>query len=95
LGVGSRHARAALAIVTMPEAAMDEDHGASTRKHQVRLSWQRCAVQPISVACGVQQASDDHFRFGILGLDCLHGAPAQRLKRLDHFRRIGVAREVC
>jgi hypothetical protein len=39
--VGRRHARAAFAVVAVPEAAVDEDDQARTGKHQVRLCVQR------------------------------------------------------
>ena len=95
IGVRPRNPVATPAIVTVPPAAMHENHGAASRKHQVRPARQILHVQPISIACSVKQTADGPFWLRILGLDRLHGAPAQSLRRLGHRRRIGVGLDVC
>lgn len=77
--VGLRLPGTAGAIMTVPEAAVDEDNLTPACENEIRLSRQRLAVQPVSVASGVQQVAHGPFWLRILGFDSLHSAPAQRL----------------
>ena len=45
----------------MPKAAMNEDHTATTREHQIRPSRQAFAVEAVPIPEPVDQASDRHF----------------------------------
>lgn len=53
------------ALVAMPEAAVDEDHGFVLRQYDVRLAWQIFFVKTETVAHSMQQRPDNHFRFGV------------------------------
>lgn len=54
------------AIVTVPEAAVNEHNLALTDKHQIRLSRKIRSVQSVSVAKRVSNSPNDHFGAGIL-----------------------------
>lgn len=66
------------AIMSVPEAAMDEDHGAMNGKHEIRLSGQPLVVEPVAQAKRMQTAPDDHLRPGIGSADARHAQPALR-----------------
>lgn len=50
----------------MPETAMNEDSQLAAGEDQVRAARQLFAVQAIPVAKTVDEATDDHFRGGVL-----------------------------
>lgn len=66
--------------MTVPEAAVDEDHGAVFGQANVRLARQ-VAVQAIAEAASVQRLADQQFRFGVLAANTGHHPAAGR--RID------------
>jgi hypothetical protein len=61
-----------MAIVSMPEAAMDHYDRSSSRKHHVRLSRQVLHMKPITPAKCMQTAPNKHFRSGVFRSDASH-----------------------
>jgi hypothetical protein len=59
-------------LMTVPEAAMHEDHRPMLYEHDVRLPRQLFSMQSVSVTEGVQQRPDAHFRPSIPGLNRGH-----------------------
>ena len=76
LPVGFRNARAAFALVTMPEAAMHEYNFLATGKHQIRFAWQFLAVQSISISQAMNQAANFQFWRRVLAFDLPHDSAA-------------------
>lgn len=62
--------------MTMPEAAIDEDHCTVLWQHDVRLSRQFPIMEPIAEATGMNPAPDQHLRFGVSPPDRRHVAAA-------------------
>jgi hypothetical protein len=62
--------------VKMPEASMDEDTDAMSRKNDVRIARQITPMEAEAVAHGVEQAANDKFRLGILAANAGHQAAA-------------------
>src|SRR5665213_1289293 len=65
-GIGLRLPGAAGAVVAVPEATVYEDHLAPAGENEVRLPWQRLAMQSVPVAGSVQQAAHDPLGLRIL-----------------------------
>src|SRR5579859_2018656 len=55
--------------MVMPEAAVNEDHFAPSRQHQVRFPWQVRSMQTIAISHGVNEPTNDHFRPGVFRPD--------------------------
>lgn len=73
-----------LAIMEMPEAAVDENDLVAAREHQVRTAGKfpagRVPMEPVSVTLGVQDFANQELRFGVLAPDLGH-VPAALLRR--------------
>jgi len=69
-------ARAACAIMSVPEAAVHENHSAPSRENQIRFTWEILAVQPEPVAHPVRQAPHQKLRRGVLAFHRLHRSPS-------------------
>lgn len=54
------------ATVSMPEAAVNENHLSTRREHEIGRSGQSSVVQPIAVAHAVDQSAHGHLRLGVL-----------------------------
>lgn len=61
-----------VAIVTVPEASMDEENGIAAGEHEVRLAWKVPVMQPKTESAPVQRGPDRQLRFGVLSLDTGH-----------------------
>lgn len=58
--------------VAVPEASVDEDYLPASRKNEVGCSRQIAPVQAVPVAQGMQHASDNQLRLGVLASDTRH-----------------------
>ena len=65
LGVPDRLPVAALTVMAVPEAAVDEDDLLATREHDVRRSGEVSPVELVAVSHGVQQAPHAEFRLRV------------------------------
>lgn len=68
----------ATALVSMPEAAVHEDHGMVLWKDQIRLAG-KVPVDPVTQAHAVQVATYNQFRFGVFPSNAGHH-PAARCR---------------
>lgn len=64
--------------MSMPETAVDENHGAAAWKHNVWLSRKIANMQPEAVAASVNCASQEEFRLRVTASDPLHIKAARR-----------------
>ena len=71
-GVCLGHYKVFAALVTVPEAAVDEDNGAVFAQYYVGGTGQAFDVYAVAVAVGVQIMSHDQLGLGILALDTRH-----------------------
>ena len=62
--------------MTVPEASVDENHGAKSREHHIRFAGYARSVEPVAEAAAVKPAPQEHFGFGILAPDPAHDEPA-------------------
>jgi hypothetical protein len=60
----------------VPEAAVNEDHRASARKHEVGLSGQILPVETEAIAQSVDKPPDDQFRGSVLAFHRAHDRAA-------------------
>ena len=67
-----RYARAALAIVAVPEAAMDEDHFLPANEGDVGLAGEIGAVEAVAIAELSEEAADDELGFGVFRANFAH-----------------------
>jgi hypothetical protein len=58
--------------MAMPKAAMNEDHLLPKRKYDIRPSWQRSVVQPISIPHRIEHPPDTQLWSRVLSLDRSH-----------------------
>mgnify|MGYP002776994763 CR=1 FL=1 len=72
LGTGLGHHEVAAALVLVPEAAVDEDYGATLRQNDIGLAGQVFPVQPEAIAGGVEKLTNQQLRLGILAPDAGH-----------------------
>jgi formiminotetrahydrofolate cyclodeaminase len=56
----------------MPKATMHENHGASRREHKIGSAGKIAAMQPIAITERMNKASNNQFRFGMLGANERH-----------------------
>ncbi len=56
----------------MPEAPMYEDTDLQPRQYNVWFSRQILAMQPVTIAVGMQKPAHQHFRFRVLPPDTRH-----------------------
>ncbi len=96
-GVGFRRPRAALAVMTVPEAAMNKDHSFVARQNDVGLAGEVGAMQPEAKSRRVKGAAHLSLRFCIAGFDGAHDRCAlfgrKDIVRHGVWRRRGPARE--
>ncbi len=71
--------------MSMPKATMYEDHGASSRKHNVRLAREIPHVQAKSVPPSMQRAAQQDLRLRVASTNARHH-PASRgaVDYVDH-----------
>lgn len=62
--------------MAVPKTAMHEDDLSPTWKNQIRTARQIPMVNPISVALGVKNFTQEQFGGRILAFHSLHGAPS-------------------
>lgn len=74
----------ATALVSMPEAAVDEHHGPVLRKHKVRGAGQSPHMKSISKPPGEKKRAKYPFRSGVLAANARHHAAALRSGRNAH-----------
>lgn len=87
--VGLGGGRAFASLVPVPEAPVDEDHGAISGQYDVRLAREVSHMEPESVAGAVQQAADGPLRAGVLAPNLRHVAAALGFgQRICHSPRI-------
>jgi len=55
-----------------PKAAMDLDNLHQSRKHDIRLSWERGDVKAVAVAHRIDGPAHGHFRRGVVAPDPAH-----------------------
>ncbi len=67
---------AVLAVVRVPEAAVDEDDGLDAAEYDVRRAGELTVVQTVAEAGGVDCLSDNQLRLGVLAADGGHNAAA-------------------
>ena len=76
LGVGLGGVLPHPTVVEVPEATVDEDDFVAAGEDQVRVTRETSAaggaVQPVAVALGVKQSSDQQFGLGVLAADPGH-----------------------
>lgn len=82
--VGSRSGGIATAFVSMPEAAVDENHRTVLRKHKVRGAGQLSDMKSISESPGEKKGAKYPFRPGVLSANARHHAAALRGGRNAH-----------
>jgi hypothetical protein len=58
--------------MAMPEAPMYEDTDPQPRQYNVWFSRQILAMQPVTIAVGMQKPAHQHFRFRVLPPDARH-----------------------
>lgn len=58
-----------MAVVSMPEAALDEDDRPAAWQDEIRPTRQPGVVKTVAEATGVKAAADDHFRSSVLAPD--------------------------
>lgn len=75
--------------MAMPEAPMYEDTDLQPRQYNVWFSRQILAMQPVTIAVGMQKPAHQHFRFRVLPLipdiirDLRAGSTMSILNRFD------------
>jgi hypothetical protein len=60
------------ALMSMPKTTIDEDARSIFSQHQVGMSWQSGAIEPITKATRMKVSADNHLRFRILAMDRSH-----------------------
>ena len=86
--VCARPNRPESAGMAMPEAAMNEDHLATLREHEVRMAWKVGSMQSISIPHPVHQPSNDHLWHRVLAADARHVVVALcRREHIAHLRQ--------
>lgn len=63
-----------LAVMPMPETAVNEDDLAPPRKHEVRVPWQVFPVQPIPIPQTMHESAHPHLRLRIVAVHPSHCA---------------------
>lgn len=82
--VGPGSGGIATALVSMPEAAVDENHGPVLRKHKVWGAGQSPHMKSISKPLGEKKGAKYPFRPGVLSANARHHAAALRRGRNAH-----------
>lgn len=84
--VGSGSGGIATALVSMPEAAVYENHCPVLGKHKVRGAGQLSDMKSISESPGEKKGAKYPFRLGVLSANARHHAAALRSGRNAHGR---------
>ena len=82
--VGSGSCGIATTLVSMPEAAVDENHRPVLRKNKVRGTGQLSDMKSISESLGEKKGAKCPFRPGVLSANARHHAAALRGGRNAH-----------
>lgn len=88
LGVGSWCLKVPT-VMAVPETAINKQDGSVTGKNQVRLARKRRVMKTVTKTLGMKDATDEHFRFGVLAPDGGHH-PAAR-DRINYVSHLGGA----
>ena len=82
---GGRHGRVGAAIVTVPEASMNEADSSEATECQVGLTGKFPIMEPVSEATPMKCSAESKFRFRVLAGDARHHARSGRLIHyIDH-----------
>jgi hypothetical protein len=84
LGLRSWQLSSVGAVVTMPEAAVHEDHLTMARKHDVGITGQLLVVQPVAVAQRMQRTAHYHLWPRVRLADALHALSQSEFSMLRH-----------
>ena len=85
VGVGLGHLEVRAVVVSMPEAAVDEDDCAVFAQHNVGMAGESGMVEAIAEAAGKEILAHQNLRARSLALDCSHAAMALFLGHLVHM----------
>ena len=85
VGVGLGHLEVRAVVVSMPEAAVDEDDCAVFAQHDVGMAGESGMVEAIAEAAGKEILAHQNLRARSLALDCSHAAMALFLGHLVHM----------
>jgi hypothetical protein len=86
IGIRGRNRFAVLAPVHMPEATVDEEYGAASRKHEIGFPGQSLAVKPVSQSHPMQRFPYTHLGFGVDAANARHVETAlRRGKYVSHI----------
>jgi hypothetical protein len=73
-------------IVPVPKAAIDQDRGAETRKHQIRATGEVTTVQAKAETTKMQATAQDQLRLRILATNVAHvQLTLSRCQDISHF----------
>ena len=72
----------------MPEASMYEDTYSQPRQYNVWFSRQILAMQPVTIAVGIQKPAHKHFGFRVLAPDSRHHSGSQGWLNDVHYEPI-------
>jgi hypothetical protein len=67
-----RYAIATRAIMTMPEAAVNEDNFSQAAENEIRATWQALTMQPITISLCIKEPADKHLGASVLALYSLY-----------------------
>ena len=76
LGIRCRRGGKMAAWMTVPVAAMDENHDLELRQYDIRAAWQTANAQPVTKSSRVQKPSHHELGLGILPPDARHHSGA-------------------
>jgi hypothetical protein len=74
--IGFGDARAACAIMAMPEAAIHKNHFAARGKNEIRISRQVFPMESEAIAEPVNETADGNLRTRVAAFDSTHNAAA-------------------
>ncbi len=75
------------AVMSVPEASVNEDNCSKARQYDVWRSGQVSAMKPIAVAACKQSPTDEEFRLGVLIADgSHHSRPVGRSYFVSHVQ---------
>ena len=85
VGVGLGHLEVRAVVVSVPEAAVDEDDCAVFAQHDVGMAGESGMVEAIAEAAGKEILAHQYLRARSLALYCRHAAVALLLGHLVHM----------
>jgi hypothetical protein len=74
--------------MAMPKASMYKDTDPQPRQYNVRSSRQILAMQPVTIAVGIQKPAHKHFGFRVLAPDSRHHSGSQGWLNDVHYEPI-------